>query len=290
MAFRNELLAIVGDIPFEIYKVTTTFNPTSSLSKVDLTLDVYEETSNMSYVIRARDLFELDMLENKPENQQVFEFITNSRSKPWPPLMPKDFIEKDVMVAVCQNIFVPLSSRCNEVVLEKGYRKLVSESGLGLETDEIGMGTWDTWHGTADVRVKGCEVVCRRVSRMELADDEDEEEDDTGSGDEATSSGTKGATRSDGATAMIEGEKKTNSSNLAQVVATCVISSFTEKKLHPTQQALVPTVLIDLSGYQVCLYDCVLDVLLISTPKSLSNKNGLSRSALLLLWLTINHR
>ena len=57
MAFHNELWAVVGDSPFEIYKVTTTFNPTSALSQVDLTLDIYETSENMSQVTRARDFF-----------------------------------------------------------------------------------------------------------------------------------------------------------------------------------------------------------------------------------------
>lgn len=120
-------------------------------------------------------------------------------------------------------------------------------------------------------------MVHRKISHMRLvegedddddSEDDDSEEDDYESDDEATSSGT------DGATVVVEGRKKKSASNLGQVVATCVVSSFTESNLHPTQQALVPAILIDLRGYQVCLYDCVLDILLISTTKSLSGKKG----------------
>jgi len=78
--------------------------------------------------------------------------------------------------------------------------------------------------------------------------------------------------------------------HLPQVVATCVVSSFIENKLHSDEQALVPTILIDFKQFRLCLYDCRLNVLLISRPKLLSTKNGLSRSAMLFLWLTINTR
>lgn len=76
---------------------------------------------------------------------------------------------------------------------------------------------------------------------------------------------------------------------LMKMVAMCVVSSFIENKLHSDKQALVPTI-IDFKQIQLCLYDCRLHVLLISTPKLLSTKNGLSRSAMLFLWLTINTR
>ena len=99
--------------------------------------------------------------------------------------------------------------------------------------------------------------------------------------------GTCNSSGTDGATSTVEVKLKFSTENLGQVVATCVVSSFTETKLHPDKQALVPTILIDLNKFRVCLYDFRL---LISTPKLLSTKNILSRSAMLFLWLTINHR
>ena len=52
-AFQSDLLDVVRDIPFEIYKVTTRFNPTSVLSQVDLNLETYEDALARSVVIRA---------------------------------------------------------------------------------------------------------------------------------------------------------------------------------------------------------------------------------------------
>ena len=48
--------------------------------------------------------------------------------------------------------------------------------------------------------------------------------------------------------------------DLPQVITTCVVASFTEKKLHPEKQALIPTILMDQNQFRVCLYNCEKDV------------------------------
>ena len=141
----------------------------------------------------------------------------------------------------------------------------------GLECDDIGIGTVHTWHGTPDARVRGAEVVYRRET------DEMYEVSQAPSDDESDAA-------SDGATVM------TKDANLHQAVGTCVVSSFTEKSLHPDLKALVPTIIIDEKRFRVCLYDSEKDILLISNSKCLATKGGLSQSGMALLWLTINHR
>ncbi len=56
---------------------------------------------------------------------------------------------------------------------------------------------------------------------------------------------------------------KFNFFTLPQVVAICVVSSFTENANHPDMLALIPTILIDKASFRICLYDCRKDVLLI---------------------------
>ena len=85
-------------------------------------------------------------------------------------------------------------------------------------------------------------------------------------------------------------EVLTRESNLAQAIGTGVVASFTAKARHPEQNALVPTVLIDDKEFRVILYDCEKDILLVSISKVLAAKGTLSRSAMALLWLVINHR
>ena len=174
--------------------------------------------------------------------------------------------------------------RADEVILEKSYSQLIGP-GTGVKTGDIGLGTWKTWHGTPDARVRGSEVVGGKVTQLLYEEEDDVEEEQDDSDGEGRGSGSSSGT--DGVDTTVEAKL---TKKLAQVVATCVVSSFTENKLHPHTQTLLPTILIDLKQFWVCLYDCRLDVLLISEPKLLSTKGGLSRSAMLFLWLTINHR
>ena len=44
-----------------------------------------------------------------------------------------------------------------------------------------------------------------------------------------------------------------------------VISSFTEHNLHQNLNPMVPSVLINSSMIQICIYDCVDDILLITS-------------------------
>ena len=59
----------------KFYKVTAPFNPTSSLSEVDLNLKMCGDESGNNIVIRARELFELEQLVPTSENHEVFKFI-----------------------------------------------------------------------------------------------------------------------------------------------------------------------------------------------------------------------
>ena len=90
----------------------------------------------------------------------------------------------------------------------------------------------------------------------------------------------------------VEAKKKSNlDQHFGQLAATCVVSSFTEHKLHPTKNTMIPTVLIDKTMLRVCMYDCKSDVLLVSKPRLLSHKNTrLSTTALLFMWIVLNHR
>lgn len=121
--------------------------------------------------------------------------------------------------------------------------------------------------------------MCRKPAEDTVIINEVESDDESGD-DES----------SDGMTTTIEGKIMYNDSNLSQLIATCVVSSFTEKSLHPDKLPIIPTILIDDKLFRVCLYDTEKDVLLISDGKLLSTKGGLSQSGVALLWVVLNHR
>ena len=245
----------------------------SSFSALKFGLSVYTEGVTQA-AVRPSNLF---AFETRPEHSEALKFIRCSRSHPWPVLPPKrKKIEKEVMLSIASSILLPL---CRDVILEKRYwRALLERPVPGLEFDYIGMGTVHTWHGTPDARVRGAEVVYRKEEDVTYEVSQDPSDDESESG------------ASDGATTTVETKVMTKDANLHQAVGTCVISSFTEKSVHPDQKALVPTIIIDEKQFRVCLYDSEKDILLISMSKCLATKGGLSNSGMALLWLTINHR
>ena len=79
---------------------------------------------------------------------------------------------------------------------------------------------------------------------------------------------------------------------LPQAISTCVVSSFIEKNSYPDKPPIVPTILSNDEEFRVCLYDCEKDALLISEPVELveEGKDCISRRALAILWLVIDHK
>ena len=207
-------------------------------------------------------------------------FIHGSRTHPWPPhnvTLPSKY---DVFLSIVKEILIPIC-RLDEIILEKKYAKFyhsTSPASIGLKVQDTGIGSPDTWHGSPDARVRGSPFVFKKGS---------EDEKEIGSGE--SNSDSEGET-SDGTSVLVEAKLLMTGTNLPQAIATCVVSSFTEKKLHPNLPAAIPTILIDANKFQVCLYDSEKDVLLVSEPMMLATKGGLSQSAMTVLWLTVNHR
>ena len=173
-------------------------------------------------MIRAGGLFELEQLVATPENQEVFKFIRNAKSIPWPPFSfsTKPLSEQRVLLEIVRRILVPLC-REDEVILEKNYSTLISNLGpvaAGIKTGYIGIGSWKTWHGSPDARVRGSEVIGRNVSLLRLDVEEYEEYEEYDSdGESDDTRGTDGATK-----------LRFTDQNFSQLVATSVVSSFTE--------------------------------------------------------------
>ena len=119
--------------------------------------------------------------------------------------------EKEVVVSLCSNIFLPL---CSDVVLEKTYTTFLREKRVPvpLQTGHNGLGTTHTWHGTPDARVKETPLVWLNASEdpndqffvTEISDAES-------------------------ASIKVEGKVVATDANLMQIIGSCVVSSFTSK-------------------------------------------------------------
>ena len=265
-ALHFTLERIDSETAFVLHQVEPMFCPKTCFSDLDLRLTVHSDDERKV----SLNFDKLFKVETKPEFNEAINFIHRCRQKPWPCFNANPDSEKSVMLDISSEILAPL---CTEVILEKRYKADLSSylsrrpmlATATLECSDIGIGSINTWHGTPDVRVRGGGV--HFVHRK----------------------GEEGEDTSDGMTPTIEGKSAFND-YMAQTVATCVVSSFTERALHPDKPALIPTVLIDKYRFRVCLYDCEKDVLLISSEKSLSTKGGLSQSGMALLWVVLNHR
>ena len=250
--------------------MSSTFCPTSAFSELDFNLEAHKEASGSFRVgLKVEDLFKVEAVD--PAFTSALKFIMNSRNHFWPPSTSTKQSEKDVLVSLCSNIFLPLSS---DVLLENTYTTFLEKKRgpVPLQTGHIGMGTTHTWHGTPDARVRGTDLVWLKASEDEFLVTE-------GSDDE-----------SDGTATKVEEKLVAKEANLMQIIGTCVVASFIAKARHPNKLAMVPTILIDNKQFLVCLYHCEKDVLLLSDTKLLATKGHLSRSGLALLWLVINHR
>jgi hypothetical protein len=240
---------------------------------LDFNIEAHIDDSGLFRVgLKVQDLFKVEAVD--PAFTAALKFIVNGRNHFWPPSTSTKHSEKEMMVSLCSNIFLPLSS---EVILENTYTPFLEKTRgpVPLQTGHIGMGSTHTWHGTPDARVRGTDLVWLNAS--DYPDDEFLVTE--GSDDESAGTATK-----------VEGKLVAKEANLMQIIGTCVVSSFTAHSRHPNKLAMVPTILIDTDQFLVCLYHCEKDVLMISDTKLLATKGHLSRSGLALIWLVINHR
>jgi len=294
--FLEELLLDVKHFSFCLYKITENFNPTSSFSRVELNMTPFKSTAGAHLGIRAAELYRLDQLEITDENKNFMNFICTCDHVSWPPKV-KQKLESTTFIEISRKLLVPLTEM-NEVILDSTYhsylKNLVSQppshveiSDSRLTSNYIGCGSFDTWHGSPDARVRGTEIICHKFT-----DDESSGSDTYEEISETASNASNISNVSSGTTTAIEAKLESITRHLPQLVSTCVVSSFIENNLHKTLDPMVPCILIDPYRFTVCFYDCTDDLLLISEPKQLQsmNNNTLSRSAALLLWLTINHR
>lgn len=279
-ALNYALERVRDEMHFVMYKVTSGFCATGAFSNVSFDLAAHVEKGG-KIAMQFDTLFNVDAAVPVPE---MVDFIGTSRKRPWPPWCPPDGStykpsEQEVMVALACEILAPL---CQEVLMERrAHRSLAAFLSKSqnppshVTCAHLGMGSLSTWHGTPDLRVRsaGVECVCLDVEEDEAccADSDDE------------------ARASDGQTTTFEGKTTFNSANLQQAIATCVVSSFTERNCHPDKLPIVPTLFIDQRFVRVILYDCEKD-LLMSPSKNLCSKGTVSQTAMALLWVVLNHR
>lgn len=163
---------------------------------------------------------------------------------------------------------------------KKKYRQF-ARNIPGVTASHIGLGTEDTMHGTPDMRINCCNVLWAPTVLM----DGDSSHDDDPSSDNDSDNDVEGKKTFTYAERNQEMEE-----HLHQLVAMSVVCSFTQYNI--SKQPMKATILLNSSSFRVCFYDCINDVLLLSSPKKFYKvaEKALSRSGVLLLWICIHDR
>lgn len=164
-------------------------------------------------------------------------------------------------------ILVPLTKT---VVVENKNRSKMREECEDITFENLGMGSVNTWHGEPDIRVRG--FLDTEVDVMHTTE-------------------SLSGYESDGTSLTIDGKAHLKLSHMAQLVATTVISSFVENCRHPDANPLVPGIMMNTKSIRVCLYNCKVDILLISEEVDIVNSDHtINRAGIVFLWLFLNHR
>lgn len=127
---------------------------------------------------------------------------------------PKRKVVEDMSVKI-------LLLLCKSVMLEKNNHESIAQDGLSISS--IGIGSTETWHGSPDIR-----MLPDKLNVVLLREEEMEE---------------------------INEYKRVRSEDVrSRVIATTVVTSFTQKKM-------APILLMCKRRVRVCVYDCESDIL-----------------------------
>ena len=92
------------------------------------------------------------------------------------------------------------------------------------------------------------------------------------------------------AESQFEAKKEIEYGHLPQAIAIAIVHSFTQSNRHPMLNPMVPTVLMNGYKFQIILYDCHNDVLLVSTTVEYKINDRITTLGTQILWNIINHR
>ena len=151
--------------------------------------------------------------------------------------------------------------------------KTMREAGAHIATGYLGMGSSITWHGTPDGRADWAPL--QSVSHIH---------DDSDSDSEASSGGKT----------TCEAKKTFSPSELDQLMAQAVVSSYVHYNRHPEQNPLVPALGFScMDGLLLAVvYDCTTDTMLQLLPLPWIDmpKRRLVQHGVVVMWLLLHHR
>ncbi len=138
-----------------------------------------------------------------------------------------------------------LLAKFGTITLNRSYKQHLRDSpSEKIECHQIGIGSRKLWYGESDCRIRASPTGSSTLVISSSPDNDDDSDSDT---------------------SLVEANKFKVAKHIRQATATIIVHSFTENTHHPKLNPMVPMLLLNGTKFQIFLYDCVKDVLLISS-------------------------
>lgn len=277
------VLKQLHDVPFILYKVEGSFSTHVAFSDAKFLLrPITNKSEGTALAVPFHVLYNfppklLDDPSTRPDAlKESFEKLIKTVKNrafippmdeldtfPAPPPSPssRKLGKEDTMLNIAKYLILPLFG---EADFEKKYQRLIGGLQGRIRLGSIRLGSKDTFHGAPDMRVQSCNIIW---TPADLDDSCLTSYDLDGDDEDAIS-----------VQSMYE-----------RLVVASIVCSFTYSEDVLSMKA---TVLLGVNSFKVCLFDSVNDVLLISQSVKFyrADKNALSRSGALLLWIIMHDR
>lgn len=267
---------------FRAFRIDS-FNPGASFSDATpLNMTSLKWEDGERFLITFPTLFNMEYSgPDAPDKKKLENFISHQHKKV---KLPKssECTENELLISISRQILVPLFGR---ILFKEQFSGLLEPKDKEhMYAEVIGMGTERTWHGTPDILIR--QNICVVTTSENLANAYDQL-------NTAFSDIMSPVSSPVSEFSSVSGERKKviGTRNLDQLVATGITASFVVNNLQPGQNPMVPSLLINSSGFIICLYDCVEDILLISEAILLFDRYELVRLlSIEVLWAVVHHR
>ena len=170
--YINSVLQKLNRHLFLFYEIDRNFNASTSFSDAKLSImPIYQREDRIS--VKFGNLFPFgQLLSALPADLStslsgVENFIKTKCGTlkwPWLPSASQPLYEKEIMLKMAKNVFVPLFGK---VTFEPSYREHISEDSEGIEVGPIRLGSKYTFHGMPDMRVNGSSYILSTSDSLE---------------------------------------------------------------------------------------------------------------------------
>ena len=276
MATKEQSLSDLVFVPYKIISRETAFN--STFSEVQIGIEPFKKPStDLSIGFEFPSFFLQDEDEEKkcPKVDCILSGALESEASMFHNVMT-DFVQELGRVTLNRDYESgPARLRDYQRFFSDDYtpRGITDTSASGrVMYGPIGIGERGVWWGEPDACVRPLNS------------------DDHDPSDSTVFVATSSEAESDSESSQFKAKQEIERSHLPQAIAIAIVHSFTQSNRHPMLNPMVPTILMNGYKFQIILYDCHNDVLLVSTTVEYKINDRITTLGTQILWNIINHR